>query len=304
MDGSLGTLFKNDDNDWYIEAYPSASYFIVTTFTTIGYGDFLPNSNLEIILVMILELIGLAMFSAILGILVKIRSHDTAAEIFESKTEKVNKFINIVDNNNPSKELPMEIFTQAHQNLNIVSKYGTYSLFQDYEFFNHMTSSLRLELVSNVLQKHYLKFIDVFHCEDLGFQADDRFITEFLVNLQPQVFLPGKVIILKGEEVEYLYLLETSKVFVTNNFKDIGALEANKLDESSALAVLPRYSFFGDYQIFLDTCSNVNFVSDPGKTLILYKIDKATLIRLCQHHGGHYKFFTERALATRRLFQR
>jgi hypothetical protein len=295
---------KGDNNDWYIEAYPSASYFIVTTFTTIGYGDFLPNSNLELILVMILELIGLAMFSGILGILVKIRSHDTAAKIVERKTEEVNKFMNSIDTAYPSKELPLEFFTAAHQHLDIVYKYGIKSLFQDYTFFNQMKPSLRVELIFSVLQKRYLKFKDIFVCEELGFQADDRFITQFLVHLQPQVFLPGKVIISKGEEVEYLYLVETSKVFVTNNFEDIGELEANKLDEASTIAVLPRYSFFGDYQIFLDTCSNVYFVSDPDKIVILYTIDKATLIRLCEHHEGHYKFFSERAIATRRLFQR
>lgn len=60
-------------------------------------------------------------------------------------------------------------------------------------------------------------------------------------------FSPGSVIINRGEKNEYLYLIEQGEVIIAEH--KFGA----------PLAYLPQYAMFGDYQLFLDTYSNVNF---------------------------------------------
>lgn len=58
--------FGEHDKKHY-NAYPTALYFIVTTFTTVGYGDFSGHSSMEMIYIMVLELAGLAVFSSVIG---------------------------------------------------------------------------------------------------------------------------------------------------------------------------------------------------------------------------------------------
>lgn len=43
------------------------SYFTMTTLTTVGYGDYLPITNLEKILAVIIMIVGIGFFSYIMG---------------------------------------------------------------------------------------------------------------------------------------------------------------------------------------------------------------------------------------------
>ena len=80
--------FNNDDNQSF-KPYIAAYYFITTTITTIGYGEFLPYETLEMIFVMSLELLGLATFSFILGTMTSIELTKSAGKIIKSKTNEL-----------------------------------------------------------------------------------------------------------------------------------------------------------------------------------------------------------------------
>ena len=58
------------DFDWRAdgsEAYLNAHYFVVETFTTVGYGDYGASSNEEVWFLMFIELLGVMIFAAIMG---------------------------------------------------------------------------------------------------------------------------------------------------------------------------------------------------------------------------------------------
>lgn len=74
-----------DSNNKYSDSYIPAIYFIVTTFTTVGYGEFSPGSNYEMIFVMIMELLGLAIFSYGLGTISSFEKGSTSEQIIEQK---------------------------------------------------------------------------------------------------------------------------------------------------------------------------------------------------------------------------
>ncbi len=42
-------------------------YFILTTLSTVGYGDFSPKSNIEKVIAIFLMIMGIAFFSYIMG---------------------------------------------------------------------------------------------------------------------------------------------------------------------------------------------------------------------------------------------
>jgi hypothetical protein len=72
-------------SDKYSYSYPASIYFIVTTITTVGYGDFSPNSNIELLYVIVLELLGLAIFSYTLGSIQSFRNDSTSEQILNQK---------------------------------------------------------------------------------------------------------------------------------------------------------------------------------------------------------------------------
>ena len=80
----------NSDNVQF-DAYVPALYFIVTTVTTIGYGDFLPKQTIEMIFVMAIELIGLALFSYFVGVIRSIESSKSSFQMIEQKKKWFNR---------------------------------------------------------------------------------------------------------------------------------------------------------------------------------------------------------------------
>jgi hypothetical protein len=131
-------------------SYPSAVYFITTTITTVGYGDFLPSSTAEILLVMLMELIGLAMFSWIIGEFSQLRGKETAPKIIKRKKEEIQTFLEGLNTAIPQAELPIEIFKKAHEYLDVNYKYGIKILLGEFDFLNEIKPNLKFELARHL----------------------------------------------------------------------------------------------------------------------------------------------------------
>ena len=53
--------------EYFTSIYPNAFYFILTTITTVGYGDITGSTSFEYIFSMFVEFIGLTFFSLLTG---------------------------------------------------------------------------------------------------------------------------------------------------------------------------------------------------------------------------------------------
>jgi signal-transduction protein with cAMP-binding, CBS, and nucleotidyltransferase domain len=89
-----------------------------------------------------------------------------------------------------------------------------------------------------------------------------------------------------------LYFIANGSVLVLNH------------KDGDVIARLPRYSYFGDYQIFLDARSNVSYQACIDEDVVCYIIQKDKFLGLLELHDKHIGFFMKRALATRRMFKR
>lgn len=58
---------------------------MTTTFTTVGYGDYGGSDNAEIWFLMTMELVGLAVFSMIMGNIQSIESQKSYAQMIQLK---------------------------------------------------------------------------------------------------------------------------------------------------------------------------------------------------------------------------
>ena len=67
---------------------------------------------------------------------------------------------------------------------------------------------------------------------------------------------------------------------------------------------LPQYSVFGEYQILLNSRSNVCFNTCPDEKVVCFTVPKDIFIKMLSRFKGHTEFYTERALAQRRAYKR
>lgn len=65
--GGKGSNKPNFDSEDITAVYIRAIYFIITTLTTVGYGDFKGFTNNEYLFQMAVEFIGIGFFSFLMG---------------------------------------------------------------------------------------------------------------------------------------------------------------------------------------------------------------------------------------------
>lgn len=133
---------------------------------------------------MILELIGLVAFSYILGTLKSVEGSDSAEEIITNKQDDIKEFLNKVDQNKPDTELPLEIYSNTLENLEMIHDYGIKYVTNLFGFYEQMNPRLRNQFAYQNLKNIYLEFTDFFSNREVEFESDDKFILSFLSNLE------------------------------------------------------------------------------------------------------------------------
>ena len=111
---------------------------------------------------MVIELIGLAAFSYILGVLKSIEFNKSSIKLIIEKKKNIAKFLDAVNNNQKELILPHEILERALSNLDMTYNYSYNYVFYSNEFYSQIKPRLKSELLVSTLSQQYIKFIDFF----------------------------------------------------------------------------------------------------------------------------------------------
>jgi hypothetical protein len=76
----------------------TSMYFVCTTATTIGYGDYGGGVKAEKYFLVILEFAGICIFSAITNNIRSLKSHTKIKDVISSRIMDVNNFLFDLDN--------------------------------------------------------------------------------------------------------------------------------------------------------------------------------------------------------------
>lgn len=279
-------------DDLRFDTYITGVYFITTTITTIGYGDWLAHTNSEYAFVMLLELLGLALFSYILGTFQTIQNHQSAIKIIEAKKEEITNFLIDVNKANKKVELPYEIFYDTEKYLDILYSHQVKYIMNMDGFYDELIPACRNQIAFEWLKNEYIKFKFFFYDPILNFQAPDKFINDWLINFEPFVFMPDRTIISRTEYMDYVYFVVDGIVLI----KDY----ANK----NPVIVLEQGDYFGDYQAIFETRSNFTYETDKHHEAILFGLEKEKFISLVKEYDDLLDFYTGRAVVRRRIFRK
>lgn len=191
--------------------YLRAFYFVTTTVATIGYGDYGPNhdSNLQVLYTIVIEIVGVGMFSYIIANVSSLISNlDIARSAYQRRLDEVNAYLR-------SQRIPMELQER-------VRDYYSYL----WEKQRGISASTVLEDIPRGLSQEILMFLnrEVVNRVDLFRGASDLFLRESVQLLRPRVFLPGEYIIRQGEYGDCMYFLTSGEVRVLIGEKEVARL--------------------------------------------------------------------------------
>ncbi|MDA3959123.1 ion transporter [Oceanispirochaeta sp.] len=227
--------------------YLRSFYWTVTTLTTIGYGDISPSTNLETIFVIIIELIGAGMYGFIIGNIANIIANiDIAKSQYQEKMEKVTTFLRY-------KNIPHDLKNKIGDYYDYLwdsrRGYDESSILQDLP--KPLKTSVSLFLNRGIIQK-----VPIFQ------GANEEFIKEIILNLQPVIFTPGDSVVIKGEIGYEMYFISRGSVDVVSE------------DESVVYATLGSGSFFGEIALLLSAPRNATIKAKDYCDC--YSLDKDT----------------------------
>ena len=184
-------LYYADNVDIYITAY----YFVITTFSSVGYGDITPQTSIEKVFVMIMEIIGFITFSYAMSSMITIVEHMNRYD------NKLRKKLDILEDINRECNIGPGLFDITRQNLVYQAnkdKSEVISLIQG------LPHRLRVELSSYVMQTSITS---------QGFFKDQskEFLAFIIPRLQAYKVSQGMFIFREGEVAQCLYILLKGK---------------------------------------------------------------------------------------------
>jgi voltage-gated potassium channel len=211
---------SNTDN------YVQALYWVVTTLTSVGYGDIVPHGNVEMLFTTLLQILGVGVLALFVASMVGIFTKKNPAE--QRFMENIDKLRALIHYHKIPKDLEERI-----------SDYFTYEWkqklgYDESELMETLPYGLKNELQFE-FKKNAIKDIPLFEC------VDDHFIRDIAQYLSPMVLTPGDYLFRVGDAANSMFFVQK------------GRLEALSADESKQLTILKNGDFMGEIALFKST---------------------------------------------------
>ena len=137
-------LPRTPDN-WPFE-YVTAVYWVITTMSTVGYGDLLPSTTFERTYTMLVMIGGVTFFAGITGTITEIISNASrGAQRFQEFMGEVIEFIKVAQVPEEQEKLMLQFFEL---------KYPDQNIFNDAEIIDMLPSGLRRKILTATYQDH------------------------------------------------------------------------------------------------------------------------------------------------------
>ena len=116
--------------------YISAFYFILTTITTVGYGDISGSTTKEYLFSMCVEFVGLTFFSFLTGTISVMFTGDQSFEsLMNARLEELDLWLLRLENCNSEEKIPNTLFQSIKEFMKDSFVYDFNQIIEDYDFF-------------------------------------------------------------------------------------------------------------------------------------------------------------------------
>ena len=275
------SLSENSLNSQQI--YVKTLYYVVTTISTVGYGDITPKTSKEIAFVMFLQLLGVIIFAYITGTITSILMNFSQREKMLSENElNLDKWMLDINTNNT-----YQINTELQNEIQNYFKYfwenDHSSLLKNNSFLMRMPLKLRDKFIDYLFSDE-IKDFSVFFAE-----YDHELKNNLMLHLYPRIFEENAFILKIHENVDDIYIIRRGTVFLQSplNIKFLS---------------LSEKSFFGEEYALFNKKVEVDFITDIFG-VECFCIKKSKYLELLNQHPKTFECVLKRAFKRSKYFK-
>jgi hypothetical protein len=206
------------------DVYLLSLYWVVTTTTTVGFGDIVPNNTQEYMFALFVMLIGASLFAYVIATSASLISALNLSKVaFWNRVETVESYLRsrrVSDDVNIEVRSYYEYLWDRHRGI------GEHALLGD------LPPSLRVDVLSELL-RDLLPNVPLFR------YAPGALRNELLVSLEPLVIPPGNYVVREGEVADGIYFIAA------------GSADVITSDSLETKAHLGAGDYFGDLTLML-----------------------------------------------------
>ena len=192
-------ILTGAENESFSDKYIKSFYFIITTLTTIGYGDIVCQSMIERVFQIIILAIGSLVYPLVVSTIGNLIKKDSNAKIILN-----NNLFMLEQIRKDYPNIPFKLYNNIYKY--IESKHHSYQKY-DVNFF---IQTLPFTLKNNILFTMYNNPIE--HFKFFKKNNNSVFIAEVLNNFIPCISKKNEFLIYEGEMVEEIIFIKDGKI--------------------------------------------------------------------------------------------
>jgi voltage-gated potassium channel len=249
------------------DRYLKSVYWVITTLSTVGYGDITPTDQSQYVYAIFIEILGVAVFGYVIG---KVASYltrkDPATVSYLSNLDKLKALVKYRGIPNALQKKLQNYYTYQWR-----KRLG----YDERSFLAGLPENLQKE-VSLHLKKELIEKISLFR------KADPNFITEVAIHLKPMVLTPDDILFRKGDLGDSMYFVVSGELVA--------------LDENGAeLSTFNVGDYFGEIALF-DSAHKRSATIKSNTYSDLYKLENTTFQKFRQFYLDIYEEVHKKAI--------
>ena len=245
-----------------VTLYIESLFFVIQTFSTVGYGDFPGHRLAEYFYQMFMLVIGGVLYAILNSSLRNtVAQAEMAGKLMTQDSDGILLWLIRINNNSEflfQDHLWIECRKLLMENLKLKSD----EIFRHNEFFSKISPHIQYQ----ILRRSYSKFLNVFSNYFEG--VSEIFIFEFLLYLDPKNFEPHSKLLKEGTQPDNVYFMMDGPVFIT--------IKGNK----HPIGYLDDGDVIGDNLILFEKESNYSYRSCVEHSILCFILEKKEFLKL------------------------
>ena len=245
----VNELYGNDGNGVaYTKSnaalYVFSLYWVFTTLTTVGYGDYSGGTTAEYMVTLLYEFVGFCYNAVLISIMGSVfASETTFQDLLSDKLDEMSLWMKRIERSYKPYYMPNPLARRIQDTVEEAFRSDFNLIVEEFDLYQMLTPKMQTELIHKLFNKFIARFKYFFNSCEVGFR------NEFVIWMFARKHSAGAVVQSYGKEAdEVIFLIEGQVDLYTKT-----GIDGQKFMQ------LPCDSIFNDYQAIFKLKSNIDY---------------------------------------------